>query len=141
MLERDLDMTTEKTRVLVIDDDELVRCGVAYLLDRLGFVAVLVESGADALARLEKEDFDIVFCDLMMPGMNGIETIRRVKRATAAPIVAMSGGGRMVDAMHALKAAKKLGIDATLEKPFGLAELRACLDLFLARLEPRVVLS
>jgi CheY-like chemotaxis protein len=131
----------EKTRVLVIDDDELVRCGVAYLLERLGHQGVLVESGPAALAKLEQEDFDLVLCDLMMPGMDGIETIRRLKKVTAAPIIAMSGGGRMVDALHALKAAKKMGIDATLEKPFGLNELKACLDLFLARLEPRVVLS
>jgi CheY-like chemotaxis protein len=111
------------------------------MLERLGHQATLVESGPAALARLEKEDFDIVLCDLMMPGMDGIDTIRRIKRATAAPIIAMSGGGRLVDAARALKAANKLGIDATLEKPFSVRELGACLEVFLARLEPRVVLS
>jgi CheY-like chemotaxis protein len=134
-------MTTEKTRVLVIDDDELVRCGVAYMLERLGHQAILVESGPAALALVTEEEVDIVLCDLMMPGMDGIETIRKLKRLIPAPIIAMSGGGRMVDAAHALKAASKLGIDATLEKPFGPTELGSCLDLFLARLEPRVVLS
>src|SRR5688572_6956232 len=134
-------MTNEKTRVLVIDDDELVRCGVAYMLEKLGHAAILVESGSEALARVGEEEVDIVLCDLMMPGMDGIETIRKLKRLTSAPIIAMSGGERMVDAAHALKATSKLGIDATLEKPFGPGELGACLDLFLARLEPRVVLS
>src|SRR5688572_21712476 len=134
-------MSADKTRVLVIDDDELVRCGVAYMLDRLGLVATLVDSGAAALAKIEEEDFDIVLCDLMMPGMDGLETIRRLKRATSAPIIAMSGGGRMVEAGRALKAAGKHGIDATLEKPFGPRELGACLELFLARLERGVVLT
>ena len=95
-------MTTEKTRVLVIDDDELVRCGVAYMLDRLGHQAILVDSGAAALTRIAEEDVDIVLCDLMMPGMDGIETIRKLKKLTAAPIIAMSGGGKMVDAVRAL---------------------------------------
>ena len=134
-------MSSVKTRVLVIDDDELVRCGVAYMLEKLGHQSILVESGAAALARIGDEEFDIVLCDLMMPGMDGIETIRRLKRVTAAPIVAMSGGTKMVDAARALKAASKLGIDATLEKPFGARELGACLDLFLARLDSRVVLT
>ena len=134
-------MTNEKTRVLVIDDDELVRCGVAYMLEKLGHQAILVESGFEALARVGEEEVDIVLCDLMMPGMDGIETIRRLKRLTSAPIVAMSGGGRMVEATRALKAAGKLGIDATLEKPFGPKQLGACLDLFLARLERGVVLT
>jgi CheY-like chemotaxis protein len=134
-------MTTQKTRVLVIDDDELVRCGVAYMLDRLGHQAILVESGSAALSRINEEEVDVVLCDLMMPGMDGIETIRKLKRLTAAPIIAMSGGGRMVEATRALKAAGKLGIDATLEKPFGPQQLGACLDLFLARLERGVVLT
>ena len=139
MLARDGMM--EKTRILVIDDDELVRCGLAYMIDRLGHQAILVESGAAALAQIEQLEFDIIFCDLMMPGMDGIETIRRLKRATSAPIVAMSGGAKMVEAGRALRAANKLGIDATLQKPFGTRELQDCLNSFLARLEPRVLLT
>ncbi len=134
-------MSKEPTRVLVIDDDELVRCGIAYMLDRLGHHAILIDSGTAALRQIDALEFDIVLCDLMMPGMDGLETIRRLKRVTSAPIVAMSGGGRMVEAGRALKAASKLGIDATLEKPFGPRELGACLDLFLATLEPRMVLT
>lgn len=119
----------EKTRIMVIDDDELVRCGVAYMLDRLGHQSILVESGQEALSRIEaSEEVDIIVVDLLMPGMDGLETIRRLKRVTSAPIVAMSGGGRMVEANRALKAAAKLGIDGTLPKPFGPLELRACLE-------------
>lgn len=123
------EVIADKARIMVIDDDELVRCGVAYMLDRLGHPSVLVESGQEALSKLEtSEEIDIIVVDLLMPGMDGLETIRRLKRVTSAPIVAMSGGGRMVEANRALKAASKLGIDGTLAKPFGPLELRACLE-------------
>jgi CheY-like chemotaxis protein len=67
------------TKVLVVDDVELVRTSLKRLLERAGFEVRTAESGAAAIALLEKEPVDVVLADFMMPGMNGIDMLREVR--------------------------------------------------------------
>jgi CheY-like chemotaxis protein len=69
---------TAKIRVLVVDDVRLVLTSLRRLLDRAGFEVEAAESGAAALALLERVSVDVVVSDFMMPGMNGIELLREV---------------------------------------------------------------
>ncbi|MCW5732387.1 MAG: response regulator [Alphaproteobacteria bacterium] len=117
------------TRVLIIDDDKDVRQTVAGMLAKSDHEIIQAGNGAEGMARIrENPPTDVVIVDLIMPEMEGIETIREVRRIDAEiPIIAMSGGGRMSEVDY-LSAALKLGADYALRKPFRKAEL---LDLLM----------
>jgi CheY-like chemotaxis protein len=69
---------TAALRVLLVDDVRLVLTSLRRVLERAGFVVAACESGAAALALLEREGADVVVADFMMPGMNGIDLLREV---------------------------------------------------------------
>jgi diguanylate cyclase (GGDEF)-like protein len=71
-------------RVLAVDDDPSYRRFLQHILSRSGFRPVMSESGAEAVDRLRTEDFDLLLIDLMMPSMDGFETLRRAKQETRA---------------------------------------------------------
>jgi CheY-like chemotaxis protein len=119
-------------RLLVIDDDEQFRSYVVKLLSRRGFDVREAGSGVKALELLKGETPDAIVTDILMPDMEGIETIRRLKAGGIdCKIIAMSGGSTgNVDYLHY---AERLGAAATLKKPFTPQEL---LDLLSRLLGP-----
>ena len=139
------------TRILVIDDDSSIRVAVETLLARQGCQTVLAESGPLGVKALETSAFDAVIVDIFMPGMDGLETITRLRQhAPTVPIVAMSGfkfRETLRPAPDFLGMAAKLGATYCLRKPFGPAQLMmaitACLgdslskDAVAATLRPR----
>jgi CheY-like chemotaxis protein len=112
------------TRVLIIDDNMDVRQTIARMLAESGYEISHACNGAKGMARLrEKPSTSAVIVDLIMPEMEGIETIREIRRVDAKiPIIAMSGSVPM-SAVAYLAAALKLGADCALRKPFRKAEL------------------
>jgi DNA-binding response OmpR family regulator len=114
------------TKILVIDDDILVRRTIARILEQGGYEVVLAEDGDKGVAKFRSERPDLVITDLIMPEKEGIETIIEMRREDPnARIIAVSGGGR-VASMDFLVVASKLGAGAVLRKPFGPAELLDC---------------
>ncbi|RMD65369.1 MAG: response regulator [Alphaproteobacteria bacterium] len=118
-------------RILLIDDETDLRTTVRMMLEQAGYEVVEADNGLEGLRQFEATAPDIVITDLIMPDMEGIETIRKMKSlAPATPIIAMSGGGR-ARRVDFLKAAKVLGASRTLPKPFRrhelLAAVQACL--------------
>jgi CheY-like chemotaxis protein len=102
----------------VIDDDPDLRFLLRVALAMAGHEVFEAGDGAEALRLLEGQSVDLVFCDLFMPGMGGLEAIPRIRREhSAARIVAMSGGGYNLPDL--LAAARRLGATVTLEKPFS----------------------
>lgn len=106
-------------RILVVDDDEQLRDLLGRTLEREGFTVTTAADGRAALRALAEEPVDVLVTDLIMPDMEGIETIQQVRASyPAARIVAVSGGGR-AGAHGLLSAAARLGAHRTLEKPFS----------------------
>src|SRR6185312_1494203 len=115
-------------RILVVDDDELVRVSVAGILSRAGHQVETAEDGEAALGRHRAARFDLVVTDIVMPRMEGLETVRALRGdRSRVKIVAISGCERRGSEFY-LTAARALGADQVLVKPFTGAELRAAVD-------------
>ncbi|WP_219518803.1 winged helix-turn-helix domain-containing protein [Nonomuraea ceibae] len=101
------------TRVLLIEDDPAVRRGVSLGLRHRGHEALVVTTGEDGLAELVASAPDIVLFDLMLPGMSGLETCRRIRAFSQVPIVILSARDDDVDIVVGLEA----GADDYVIKP------------------------
>ncbi len=119
-------------KILVIDDERMMRTTITRILQRAHYDIVTANDGADGLARFRREHPDLVITDIIMPEREGIETIRQMLRERpGTKILAMSGGGRMGD-VDFLTMAHQLGASDVIRKPFDPRELldrvRLCLE-------------
>ena len=118
-------------RILLIDDEDLVRSTLRYALDRAGHDVVEAGNGREGMALLERGGIDLVITDILMPEMEGIETIRAAKKAAPGlKIIAMSGAA--AGAVDFLQLAARLGADEILRKPFGTRALVEAVERCLA---------
>ena len=67
-----------RKKILVIDDEEILIKTFSRLLDKLNYEVLVASRPEDALAMAEEEDFDLILCDIRMPGKNGVETMREI---------------------------------------------------------------
>jgi CheY-like chemotaxis protein len=105
-------------RILLVDDDQPIRGFLRLLLEGADHEVLEAGDGAEAICICEKEYVELVFCDLFMPGKDGLETIRELRRNhPGVKIVAMSGGG-LSGVMDMLSFARPFGAGAVLRKPF-----------------------
>lgn len=119
-----------KARVLAVDDQRYFRELIAGLLAEEGYATETASSGEEALRILERADFDVVLTDLVMPGMDGSELVRRLKqRDPDQDVVVVTG---VVDVSTAVEA-MKLGASDYLLKPFDRRALAVTLEGTLAR--------
>jgi DNA-binding response OmpR family regulator len=110
--------TKSKATLLVIEDDDLVRSFVVRVLVAAGFAVLQAGNGREALRQVQAGKLDLVITDIVMPDMDGFETIRELRRIDGkVPIIAMSGGGK-VDPHTYLDLARQFGARQILEKPF-----------------------
>lgn len=101
-------------RVLVVDDDPVVRLSIDRVLTPKGYAVISVASGADALDRLKREDYDVVYTDIRMPEMDGLEVARRIRASRPwLPVLIITGYG---DGENEA-AARAIGVSAFLHKP------------------------
>ena len=114
-------------RILVVDDDTAVQATVRLLLERGGHSVVTAGDGQKGIALFEAGDFDLLFLDIFMPGMDGFETMRLVhQRKPRIPIIVISGKPIPSDSgPDYLTMAMKLGAISSLQKPFMPAALLA----------------
>lgn len=115
-------MTTNIQRALVADDEAGIRYYFVACLKRLGFECDEAQSGEEAIEKAENEDFDIILIDVRMPGMGGLEALRKLREnGVKAKIIVLSAlGGPEI----AATAVADMGADAFVAKPCTIAELQ-----------------
>ena len=105
-----------KSRILVIDDEAEIRRSVRMILEYEGYEVMEASSGPEGVAMAERESPDLVFLDIKMPGMDGLEALQRIKAADETlPVVIISGHGTVTTAVEATKA----GAFDFIEKPLA----------------------
>jgi CheY-like chemotaxis protein len=110
-------------RILVVDDEAAIREVIGRVLEAEGHVAYYAADGIECLRVLESNPVDLIILDVFMPKKDGIETMRQVRKDNPdVKILVMSTRGK-VGGFNPLAAARKLGADAVLEKPFGGTQL------------------
>jgi two-component system response regulator AtoC len=111
---------TERLTVLVIDDDPGIRDYLETLATRQGYAVYTAADGETALAGLDKTAPDLITLDAVLPGMDGLETLRRIKeRIPEVPVIMLSGHGQARMIVEAMR----LGATDFLRKPFEVEEL------------------
>jgi two-component system response regulator FixJ len=105
----------DKTVIHVVDDDAAMRDSMAFLLDVNGFKPLVYDSASAFLAQSRIDASSCVVSDIRMPGMNGIELVRKLKSdGSACPVILVTGHGDVALAVEAMKA----GAADFIEKPF-----------------------
>lgn len=121
-------------KVLVIDDDRMIRKIIEKSLSSLGYDVLTADSGEEGLHNIKAINPDVVITDKTMPGIDGFEVTRRLRRQpefTHIPILVLTGDKELKDKLEAFEA----GADDYLSKPFEKAELAARLTVLLRRSE------
>ncbi len=121
---------TPATRVLVVEDDPAVRLSLRLMCQREGFAVAEAASGPRALMLFDEARPDLVLLDLMLPGMNGLEVCREIRRQDPAqPVIILTARGDEADKVAGLE----LGADDYVTKPFSPRELLARMRAVLRR--------
>ena len=119
-------------RILVVDDDALVREMLARILVAANHEVTKAADGNEGLHLFDGGAFDLVITDILMPEMEGIETIQELRRRNReTKIIAISGGDRSGNKMY-LAMAEKLGADGVLAKPIRQKDLLDKIDSLLS---------
>ncbi|OKL50201.1 MtrAB system response regulator MtrA [Boudabousia marimammalium] len=108
-------------RILVIDDDVALAEMIGIILESEGFQASFCADGARALDTYHRVDPDLILLDVMLPGMDGIEICRRIRKESDVPIVMLTAKSDTMDVVAGLEA----GADDYVQKPFKAKELVA----------------
>lgn len=120
---------TQGARILVVDDEPQIRRSLQVNFERSGYAVETVESGEGALSSFRNRRPDVVILDLIMPGMGGVEVVRRIRESSTVPIIVLSAMGEEARKVEALE----LGADDYMTKPFGMDELLARIHSLLRR--------
>lgn len=109
------------TKILVVDDDKEIRNLISVYLENEGIQIKKAEDGVEALKLLDKEEFDLIILDIMMPKMDGIEACMKIREERHMPIIMLSAKSEDMDKIQGLAS----GADDYLTKPFNPLELIA----------------
>jgi two-component system OmpR family response regulator len=116
--------------LLVVDDEPFLRDAVAASLRFLGFAVTTAQTGTDALRLARDRPFDLLVLDVMLPGTDGFDVVRRLRRdGSRVPVIFLTARDTQADKVTGLT----LGGDDYLTKPFGLEELAARIRTVLRR--------
>ena len=119
--------------ILVADDEDVVRNTLRIMLEDAGHTVLQARDGRMAVEVAKVQSFDVMFCDIIMPEQEGIETIGAVRRKfPTVRVIAMSGGRRSITSAFNLESARLMGVKVTLTKPFTHTALNSALREALA---------
>ena len=107
-------MADRRSRILLVDDEQAVLELLAFPLRRDGHEVVQASDGRQALTRLEREQFDLVVLDVMMPPPDGLEVCRQIRRDSSVPVIMLTARAQEPDKVLGLE----LGADDYITKPY-----------------------
>ena len=119
----------EAIRILVVEDDPDINQLLCTIMSDAGYQCQPAFSGSEAMLWAERERFDLVLLDLMLPGLTGEEFITRIRRGGTMPIIVLSAKAGLEDRVNVLR----LGADDFIPKPFDNAEVLARVEAQLRR--------
>ena len=122
------------TRILAVEDDERIRSAVKLALEDEGWIVDEAESGEAAIELFHRSPPDVVLIDIMLPGMDGFELCRTLRRTSDVPVVMVTARNDTHDVVAGLQA----GADDYLTKPFAPKELSARIRALLRRIRPSI---
>ena len=122
----------KRFRILVVDDEERILNFLRSKLKALGYEVLTASNGYEALEQAQAQEPDLVVLDLLMPRMNGFETLKELRSFSTVPVIILSAKGADTDKIKGLT----LGADDYLSKPFNPDELVARIQAVSRRLEP-----
>ena len=115
----------EKKRILIVDDEKLIRLLLAEALGSQGYEITMVKNGVEAINQIEKKLYDLIITDYMMPQMDGLELTCRIKaRYPFMPILVITGKAPVQDLL-------KNGATACIMKPIGIYDLQCIVKTIL----------
>ncbi len=120
---------TNGARILVVDDEASIRRSLKMNLETRGYTVDAAETGEKAMKAFENRRPDLLILDLLMPGMGGIDVVRKLRAISTIPIIVLSAIGEEAQKVQALE----LGADDYMTKPFGMEELFARIRSLLRR--------
>ncbi len=120
----------EKTKLLIIDDDQKLVEAMALYLTKAGYEVFTAADGREGLQKLcHHHQPDLVILDIMMPGLSGWEVCERIREVSNVPVIMLTARGQEADRVKGLQ----MGADDYVTKPFGLRELEARIQAVLRR--------
>lgn len=121
--------TLPSAQILVIEDDPLLAAHLQQHLQASGYQVTLTHDGREGLSLAERGGFDLVLLDILLPGLNGLEALQRLRERCGVPVILMSALGDEQDRI----AGFGQGADDYLPKPFSQGELRVRIEAVLRR--------
>jgi DNA-binding response OmpR family regulator len=118
--------------ILIIDDDEKLNLLLKDFFKDFGFTTLTATHPEDGLKKIKQKSPDIIILDVMLPGMNGFEVCKTVRKFSSIPIIMLTAKGELMDRVVGLE----LGADDYLAKPFEPRELVARIQSVLRRIHP-----
>jgi DNA-binding response OmpR family regulator len=122
----------KRFRTLVVDDEERILNFLRSKLKAFGYEVLTASNGLEALEQAQTQEPDLIVLDLLMPKMDGFETLKELRSFSAVPVIVLSARGADVDKIKGLA----LGADDYLQKPFNPDELVARIEAIRRRLQP-----
>ena len=123
--------------ILIIDDDTKLNELLTEYLNKNGYTCTMSESPSDGLAKIKKNEYDLIILDVMLPEMDGFEVCKIIRKEHDTPIIMLTARGEVTDKIIGLE----LGADDYLPKPFEPRELLARISSIMRRVEGKLKLS
>ena len=116
-------------KILVVEDDKMIREGVCGFLSEFGYDTIEAEDGREALSKFEEQDVNLVILDIRIPFINGLEVLKEIRKKSKLPILMLTAFG---DEEYKIEAFSSLA-DGYIEKPFSLPVLKVRIDSLIER--------
>lgn len=117
-------------KILIVEDDKGISDFVIPELEHEGYATCLAVTGREALEKFESEKPDLILLDIMLPELNGLEVLRRIRAISSVPVILETARGETIDKINGLN----LGADDYIPKPFEIEELLARINALFRRI-------